>query len=862
MTSSEQQTPAESSLNAQLATAMPNRSRRVIGSALVIAAFLLFSLTGLLGYRVVTNFSGVQPEASDNVMWSLSQVEVDASDFNNAVKEALLNPDIDFNRLRLRFDIYYSRVNTLRSSAHYRKVDAIPAFTASLNRTWDVLQETIPLIDGPDRALAAALPELYSQGDELREHARILSISGLKYFVQSADDNRAAISRMLLQLAGLAVLLFATLTALAVYVLTIYRKSRMRGVALEQANKRMQTILTTSLDGVIVTDMNGRVLEFNKAAERTFGYKFSEVLGRPIIEMVSPDDALQHHLAQAERIQNRETGTIEGKGRVTLQAKRANGEIFPIELSIQRADDGQQELFIAFLHDISKRVAAENELLETRDRALAGERAKAEFLTVMSHEIRTPLNGLLGNLTLLHDTPLSDDQTRYVRNMDISGRVLMRHVDSVLDIARFQSGALEFDIACTDLGLLLTELINSQIGQAEQQGTQLCWNWVGTRMEWGRTDRAALEQVLLNLLGNAIKFTPQGSVDVEIERLPETEDNKPVIELRVIDTGIGISPDDLDHVFDDFVTSDTSFGRATGGTGLGLGITRRIVEGLGGTIGVESTPGEGSTFWVRLPMEQGRAPGTTPTADAHRPIADKLTVLLVEDNDINREVATALLRKDGHTVVSAHDGQTGVESAANARFDLILMDIAMPGMDGLQATRAIRCGDGASRNVPIIALSANILPQERERFLAAGMNGFLPKPLNIDEMRDALFNLPASPQRTDTQIINTAQLSANRAGMGEEVFQTLVERFRSEVEALITEVSSLTGDSLDTIGARLHTVAGSAAIFGASRLRHTLLAAENSAKAQDRTETRRLLDELPVIWNDTRDKLTSLALAA
>ncbi|KPA21009.1 Aerobic respiration control sensor protein ArcB [Shimia sp. SK013] len=862
MTSSATHATPISSLRASLSSTAPNYPRRLVGFALVLCAMVLIVLTAALSYRVISNFDGVKPEASDNVGWSLSQVEVEASDFQNAVNDALFSSDKDLSYLRLRFDILYSRVNTLRTSPYYRQVDQITEFPDALARTWDILQDTVPVIDGSDANLVAALPLLDRRAADLRETTRTLSISGLTFFALTGDANRAAISTMLQQLAGLALSLFVTLAALTVYVLSIYRKSRARGIALAQANQRMQTILTTSLDAVLVTDLTGRVLEFNAAAERILGYSFEEVRGRQIIEMVSPDHMLQTHMAAAERIRNREADTIEGKGRVTLTAKRASGELFPIELSINRADDGQQELFIAFLHDISKRVSAENELLETRDRALAGERAKAEFLTMMSHEIRTPLNGVLGNLTLLADTDLTSAQTRYLRNMDISGRLLMRHVDSVLDIARFQAGKLEFDIASTDLNALLSELIDSQSGQAGNQGTELHWHWVGAPMPWGRTDRSALEQVLLNLLGNAIKFTPDGCVTVEIEKLPDLEGDKPIIEFRVIDTGIGISPNDVANVFDDFVTSDTSFGRAIGGTGLGLGITRRIVQGLGGTIGVETAPGEGATFWVRLPMEQGRAPGTAKTSSQEDAVAARMSVLLVEDNAINREVATELLEKDGHTVVPAADGQAGVDQAAQTPFDLILMDITMPGMDGLQATRAIRCGNGASRNVPIIAVSANIQPQERDRFIAAGMNGFLPKPLSLQEMRGAMADMQMPPQAKTAPLIDTIQLAANRDGMGDAIFGRLLTRFIAEAEALIAETAPLQDDALGAIATRLHTVAGSAAVFGAAHLRQTLLQAEASANAKNETDTRHHLDQLPAIWGDTKSALTSLAPAA
>ncbi|WP_412550994.1 ATP-binding protein [Shimia sp. MIT910701] len=812
----------------------------------LIAVLLVFAF--VTASQVFTNLRNIKLLASNDLEWSLAQIELETRDFAGALEAARLAPEPDLDRLRLRFDILYSRVGTMATAPAYLRLTVMPEFDAALKRVNTFMSEAVDLIDLPDEELLEALPLLSVQSAHLRSDARALSLSGISLYARENDAARQRITNTLYRLATIALLLITAVVGLLINLLYANRVARQKERAVSQANRRMSTILTTSMDGVLVVDSTGAVLEFNKASEAIFGYRYEDIRGKNIQDLIAPPDLRDSHYRAMERILTGQDRHAAGKGRVRMDAKRADGTIFPIEIAIEMAEDNDEKILIGFLHDISDRVSAEKELLETRDRALAGERAKAEFLAVMSHEIRTPLNGILGNLSLLNDTALSPIQTRYVRNMEISGRVLMRHVDTVLDITRFEAGKLDVTIACTDLSKLLQELVDSQLSAANRHGTTLSWRWEGPARAWVRTDRAALEQVLLNLVGNAIKFTDNGTITIEAEALPEAINGHPAVELRVSDTGIGISEDRLPKVFDDFVTNDPTLGRVPGGTGLGLGIARRIVTALGGEIGVESTPDVGSTFWVRLPMEEGRQP-PAPKDSEPEPELAHLHMLVVEDNEINRELAQELLQREGHWVTLASNGADGVQLAQVKQFDMILMDIAMPVMDGLAATKQIRAGDGPNKDTPIVAVSANILPEDRDRFLAAGMSAFLAKPIDRASLQQMLQDNFASAQASPP-------VTPTRAGLPEDTYKRLQARFLEEGDALLAAVTAPYRDAQD-VAKRCHDLSGAAAIFSAHALHDILAQADTAAKQGNKRLFEELVTQIPTLWRATRTDLNA-----
>ncbi len=844
-------------------TCVRRRADLILFGAVAIGVVVVMLIAASFARQTVDDLRAMETATSDNVQWTLPQVEVEFLALLFALEKQTAEGAPHLPAIRLRYDILYSRINTLAGSPVYRNLSQNPEFRDSLARVQGFIDAALPLIDGSDANLIAALPDLRQQAQTLRKSVRSLSVSGLSYFTVQTERSRMEIADTLARLAIVTGLLFLALTMISFFLYVMYRRTEAKSVELGQANQRMNTILSASLDGVIVADIQGRVQEFNSAAETIFGRSQAEAKNRTIGELFVPEHLRDAHEAGMKRLQSGGPRKVTGKGRVQLEGLRADGSIFPIEFALQSAFDGQQEIFIGFVRDISRRVQAQAELVDARDKALAGEKAKADFLTVMSHEIRTPLNGLLGNLSLLEDTALDPRQSEYIRNMDISGRILMGHVDAVLDISKFEAGRLEITREAVNLSDMIRDLVDAQRGAAETQGSSIDWTWVGPSLDWVKADPKRLQQVMLNLVGNAIKFTENGHISIELEVDPSTrQQDLQQIEIRVNDTGIGIADEDRDRVFEDFQTSDASFGRVTGGAGLGLGIARRLAQAMSGEIGVESTLGTGSTFWLRLPVERAAAPRTPHPHEDTPDTARALNVLIVEDNAINRQVAKSMLSKEGHSVSMAFDGKSGVDAAHQEVFDLILMDISMPVMDGMEATRRIRANGGPSADAPIIAVSANVLPQDQERYFEAGMDAFIGKPLTLKALRTALAAVHSGdigsvslPEQSD--VLDRAQLHELRDNLGEDGFVGLVQRFVGESDAFIATLHwpNETAISFVSLADACHKAAGSASVFGARALREALISLQTAAQAEDRAGVLQNSQICTQIWQDTRSDL-------
>ncbi|CUH66736.1 Autoinducer 2 sensor kinase/phosphatase LuxQ [Thalassovita gelatinovora] len=855
---------------------------------MVIAA-VSFLLVVFQTFDVVRKVQQLRGAYSENVQWSLSQAEVEFLTYRNSIHQA--NPD-DAESLKLvrqNFNIFYSRIDVFQEAPSFDDLRGLEDFDISLTVIRDFLSRTVPVIDGGDATLAAGLTDLDQRAADLAPQVRRLASSGLMLYAEKRKTQRNQISSTLMILAATSTLLMGTLLLLAYYYNTLNRRSDERRRQVLEASQRTRAVISTALDAVIVSDDHGVIEEFNNAAVEIFGYTREEAIGCDVADLIVPDHFRDAHEQSMDRIRKGGPFHVVNKGRVRLDAKRSNGELFPIELALQKSEVNGRRFYIAFMRDISYRIRSEQDLIEARDQALAGEKAKSRFLAVMSHEIRTPLNGLLGNLSLMQETPLNQSQKTYVENMATSGKLLMDHINDVLDIARFEAGKPILRKRPTDLKNLVKAVLASLEDQANSRGNQLNTVWIGPQREWLQTDPGRIQQILINIVSNAIKFTKDGDITVEIHTDPASD----MVEFRVVDTGMGISDEDMQHVFDDFVTSDSAYNREAGGTGLGLGIVKRITAILNGEVGAESVLEQGSTFWIRIPMEDAEAPPAAQAPGPDQPDGDRapsggkhaedirtiipeeqtntsgLDILVVEDNEINRSVVREMLKRDGHKIEEAYNGQFGVEKAAEKAFDLILMDISMPVLDGRQATRNIRAGDGPSSDTPIVALTAHVLPENVAEFLQDGMQDVLAKPLMRQDLERIIRTYtknthqdvtPPSPKShapvPARQLINRDTNAALRESV-EDAYPVLLTQLTEELTELVEWLQGEVQD-LSEIADRCHKFASSAALFGAEQLRQALVDIELAGKNGDCATVALRREILPVLLRDTLDALNKI----
>lgn len=818
---------------------------------IVVVGFVL----GLITYyatEVRRSMYKLATASNDSVQWNLAQLEVEYHTLRSAVAEgaAGVEADISLDDIRKRFDVFYSRLQTLIDSDLYSVYEDDRGTSQRILFLYNQVSEMTAIIDAPDEEMQRQLPVLYNDLILMRQDIRRIALFGIRAFSDFSQEQRARLNATLQNVALFAAILVALL-AISIWLLLLLNRANIRKTKeVQHAKTQLEGIISSSLDAIIVTDDWGYVVEYNGAAECIFGYKREEALAQAVGKLIVPERMRDAHFAGIEAMHKSNSRPFKmiGSGRTRQKALHKDGHSFPVEISVESLDVYGEKRLVSFLRDISKEVDQENQILEARDSAIAGEKSKARLLAVMSHEMRTPLNGMLGTMELLEDTDLNAKQSHYLAVMRQSGELLLSHVNDVLDVSRHDAGRIEIARSAFDLDQMLHDLIEELGSPAMRAGNRLRYLSGESPIKMVCGDRMRLKQVLVNLVGNAIKFTRDGCIDLEADAISESH-----VEIRVKDTGVGIEQHALTHIFDDFVTGDSSYGREEQGTGLGLGIAQRYVQAMDGEIGVESEPGKGSTFWVRLPLlsdgtlfasEELRIVSEQRAGNAPRRAGQRtLDVLLVEDNEVNRLVARDMLQAEGHSVDEAENGSDGVRAAEARRYDLILMDISMPRLDGCEATRRIRSGKGPSARTPIIALTAHAMPDDLEYFQGCGMDDVIVKPVSRSVLRRSLADLSAGRKRTHVVTQNPPGigidfniLSVFREDIGEEKFFVHLKKFITETDDTISDLHDKTSlwDISPEMASDAHRIAGSAALFGAHSLREALLAYERSARAADR----------------------------
>jgi PAS domain S-box-containing protein len=621
------------------------------------------------------------------------------------------------------------------------------------------------------------------------------------------------------------------------------RKNSERRLA--ELSARLDAVLSAATQLAIVAyDLDGLVIAFSPGAERLLGHRATDMIGRegpPCLHLASE---LNAHAERLQKELGRPVGAFEalvwrarqeGHDEREWTYLRKDGGALTVRLTLTpiRGPDGQPRGYLAVAADVTERRRAAELQRAAHDAALAANQAKSNFLASMSHEIRTPLTGIIGMIELLQQTPVDQQQRGYLDSLGRSAETLLALINDVLDITKVEAGKLELEEAPFDLRELAHQATSVVSAQAERKGLTLTCDVTPEVPRRVVGDAGRLRQVLLNLLANAVRFTERGGVALRASAGGGGEATSGPISFSVTDTGIGIAEDKLSLIFEPFAQADASTARTHGGTGLGLTIASRLVERMGGRLAVVSAPGQGSTFSFTLALPRAEAKAEPPAVlerpAAAFPLDRPIRVLLAEDNPVNQEVMMLLLRNAGYQVGVAANGEEALAAFEKEPFDLILMDVQMPGMDGLRATRLIRAREKAvGGRVPIVAVTANALSGERQRCLAAGMDEYLAKPIRGAELFPLIERLvgggaegAASPESAAEE---PADWLATLTGMGFEpgAIARLTRTFLDTVppRLILLRQALAEGNALQ-VQMTAHSLKGSLAVFGAKEATET-----------------------------------------
>ncbi|MEO0608666.1 MAG: PAS domain S-box protein, partial [Pseudomonadota bacterium] len=589
---------------------------------------------------------------------------------------------------------------------------------------------------------------------------------------------------------------------------------------LQASEERFQSLFELSPDAIVVINEKGELLDANSLACELSGYSKDEMLKIPAIDFVSPDS-----LASALSGMS-----VAGSGdtvKVRVDFLNAQNARVPTEVLGRRIESAGSVLYYGVVRDISDRLAKEQQLRQSKEAAEKANDAKSDFLANMSHEMRTPLNGVIGSLSLVERDGVSTQSAGLIKAAERSAETLLTLIDDLLDLSRIEAGEVDLEHSVfdpADLSTLVSEVFRPL---ADKKGIRL-ETQVAAAGQIVKSDVGKIRQILINLVGNALKFTQRGSVSVHVDYDGGDTEGRLIVEVS--DTGIGISKRDQVVLFDRFKQADSSRSKSHGGAGLGLAICKQLVDIMDGSISLSSAPGAGSTFKFWVPVTRAALNAEPVGSQVDETAHLKGRVLIAEDSETNAMVAKKMLDRLGLDYDHVLDGAAAIDAALSSDFDVILMDVSMPNLDGLEATRILR---QRGFTAPIIAMTAHALKGDRDRAFEVGMSGYVTKPVRLNSLRSALGKWlspdTSEPTRQETHM---PALDADAIqDVWEGDLETFTEIGRIFVDELSWRLPGLSESNSHEIEHHAHSLKGAASNIGATELSRLAAELERLAKS-------------------------------
>ena len=847
---------------------LQGRTRRNTGFILLV--LLLVSCIGLLAsaLKFDDRLVAVRAADSDNQGWLVAQLEVDYQAFIIALGAATQNADLEsganlvelHNDAVLRFDIFYSRTSVLTASlADELLPTRLETMLQSLVAVRNELAQRIDAIEAGDVEAMRALAAEVGLHEPL---VRDVSTMAMQQFIDIAQDARLA-EKSLWQRFLLESLILLSMTSIAAFLaVRLWLDLERRTLQAERAALTVSKAYEASLSAVIVTDLEGRILLCNRAAERIFGRSTDELVGSLVETTIVPRTLLRVYRRALERTRKLDPTKLLGSSPYPSEGRRANGEIFPIELSHALDMDLEGDpILISFVRDISDQVAAENKLRSAVEEAQKYAAARGMFLATMSHEMRTPLHGLIASLELIDKSHLDEANLKLLSTArDCSERALTQ-INDVLNLTRLNENKERKNAFST--AKVARDVVNEMQSIARERGNVLNVTIQDPACEQQVVGYpSAFSRVLYNLVGNAVKFTEDGSISVEIGSRKQGNDALEIT-VSVTDEGPGIPKEDHERIFEMFETSPSAQNIGDAGTGLGLPIAKLAVERMGGELSLTSALGQGSHFEFTILVEQESEhvlqisesdAKAFDTARSNLPLATGVPreILIVDDNEVNLTVMSEMVKRLGYVPHFARNGQEAVDLANEKAFEIILMDVSMPVMDGRDATMHIREG-GASSDAFILGVTALIEAEDPDWYEEFGMDSVLVKPVSqydltktLAEIEDGILETaepePQSEPQSQPEIVaDFVDASAPQAEAGTDNFDftqlcglvgedTAPRLVAATLNDVRTALLALRVRDNET-AVLAHRAAGSTAVVGWSGLSSNLRKIEDAAHA-------------------------------